>query len=92
MRKVANGIGTQVATCMINKWMAKINEEEIYNTRGPPRMKRERGEKKRKEGQSQFLPPPKASVAKCKRTEKKKNQSEDKLSPFPHVFDHSIFI
>ena len=73
LRREVDGTGTQVATCMINKWLAKINGEEIYNTRGPPRMKRERGEKKRKEGQSQFLPPPKASVAKRKRTEKKKN-------------------
>ena len=28
---MADGTGTQVATCMINKWMAKINEKEIYN-------------------------------------------------------------
>ena len=31
LRKAADGTGTQVATCMINKWMAKINEKEIYN-------------------------------------------------------------
>ena len=76
---MVDGTGTQVATCMINKWLAKINGEEIYNTRGPPRMKRERGERKRKEGRSQFLPPPKASVAKRKRTGKKKNQSSDQV-------------
>ena len=42
--------GTQVATYMINKWMAKINGEEIYNTRGPPkkREKKRRREIKRK--------------------------------------------
>ena len=73
MRKAADGTGTQVATCMINKLMAKINGEEIYNTRSLLRMKRERGERKRKEGRSQFLPLPKASIAKRKRTEKKKN-------------------
>ena len=68
-----------MANCMINKLMAKINEEEIYNTRSLLRMKRERGERKSKEGRSQFLPPPKASIAKRKRTEKKKNQSSDQV-------------
>ena len=29
---------TQVATCMINKWMAKINGKEVYNIRGSPGM------------------------------------------------------
>ena len=48
LRKAADGTGTQVATCMINKWMAKINGEEIYNTRGLPK-KRKRKKKKRRE-------------------------------------------
>ena len=43
LRKAADGTGTQVATCMINKWMAKINGKKIYNIRGPPRT---RGRKK----------------------------------------------
>ena len=43
LRKAADGTGTQVAACMINKWMAKINGEEIYNTRGPPRMREKEG-------------------------------------------------
>ena len=30
LRKAADGIGTPVATCMIDKWTAKINEKEIY--------------------------------------------------------------
>ena len=33
--KVADGIGTRVATCMINKWRAKINKKEVYNVRNP---------------------------------------------------------
>ena len=33
---------------MINKWMAKINGKEIYNTRGLPK-KRKRKKKKRRE-------------------------------------------
>ena len=79
LRRAADGTRTQMATCMTNKWMSKINGEEIYNTRGPPRMKEEEGERKRKEGRSQFLPPAKASIAKRKRTEKKKNQSSDQV-------------
>ena len=31
--KVADGIGTRVATCMINKWRAKINKKGVYNVR-----------------------------------------------------------
>ena len=35
-----------MATCMINKWMAKINGEEIYNTRGPPRIGERKGRRR----------------------------------------------
>ena len=38
VKKATNGTGTQVATCMINKWMAKINGNKVYNIRGPPRI------------------------------------------------------
>ena len=31
LRKAMDGTDTQVATCMINKWTAKINEKGIYN-------------------------------------------------------------
>ena len=31
LRKAVDGIDTPVATCVINKWTAKINEKEIYN-------------------------------------------------------------
>ena len=37
LKNTANGTGTQVATCMINRWMAKINEKKVYNIRGPPK-------------------------------------------------------
>ena len=36
LEKAADGTSTQVATCMINKWRAKINGKEIYNARNPP--------------------------------------------------------
>ena len=45
VKKAVDGTGTQVATYMINKWMAKINGKKIYNIRGPPRT---RGRKKRR--------------------------------------------
>ena len=38
LKKAADGTNTQIATCMINKSMAKINGKEVYNIRGPPRM------------------------------------------------------
>ena len=60
LRKAGDGTDTQVATCMINKWTAKINEKEIYKTRGPPRTKKERkkeGERdKRKDCRSFYHP------------------------------------
>ena len=35
LEKAADGTSTQVATCMINKWRAKINGNEVYNIRNP---------------------------------------------------------
>ena len=34
VKKATNETSTQVATCMINKWMAKIDGNEVYNIRG----------------------------------------------------------
>ena len=47
--KAADGTGTPVATYMINKWMAKINEKEIYIGKCPPKDGREKNQKE-KEG------------------------------------------
>ena len=67
MRKAVDGTDTLVATCMINKWMTKINEKEIYNGKCPPRA-REGKKQKEKEGRRlQFLPPLKAFAAKHQR-------------------------
>ena len=74
VKKAADGTCTQVATYMINKWIAKINGKKIYNIRGPPRT---RGRKKIGGRRSKFLPLTKASVTKHKRT-KIKDQSSDK--------------
>ena len=42
LRKAADGTDTSVATCVINKWTVKINENEIYNGKYPPREGREK--------------------------------------------------
>ena len=57
LRRAVDGTGTQVATCMINKWLAKINGEEIYNTKGPPRIEKEKEERdKKKDGCNSYHP------------------------------------
>ena len=57
LRKAADGIGTPVATCMINKWTTKINEKEIYNGKflSRARRKKER-DKKNEDGCSSYHP------------------------------------
>ena len=78
LRKTADGTGTPIATCMINKWTAKINEKEIYNRKCPPKAReREKARGKRRKT-VQFLPPLNAVAAKHQKTKKKKNQSSDK--------------
>ena len=57
LRKAADGIGTPIATCMINKWMAKINEKEIYNEKYPSKGREaERKRKKKEDGCSSYHP------------------------------------
>ena len=48
LRKASDGTGTQVVTCMIKKWTAKINERRIYNGKCPPRERRDRKKKEKK--------------------------------------------
>ena len=38
LKKAVDGTSTQIVTCMINKWRAKINGKEVYNVRNPPGM------------------------------------------------------
>ena len=38
LKNAVDGTSTQVATCMINKWRAKINGNEVYNVRDLPGM------------------------------------------------------
>ena len=48
LRRAADGTGTLVATCMINKWTAKINRKEIYNGKCPPRVREAERKRKKK--------------------------------------------
>ena len=66
LRKAADGTDTSVATCVINKWTIKINENEIYNGKCLPRERDgERKKQKEKEGRRlQFLPPLRAFAVK----------------------------
>ena len=57
LRRVADGTGTPVAICMINKWTPKINEKEIYNEKCLLRGKEaERKRKKEEDGCSSYHP------------------------------------
>ena len=42
-------------TCMVNRWMAKIDGKEVYNVRDPPRMgiEKKREKERRKERRRQ---------------------------------------
>ena len=47
-KAAADGTGTPVVTYVINKWTAKINENEIYNEKCLPRKERGRKSKGKK--------------------------------------------
>ena len=57
LRKATDGTGTPVATCVINKWTAKINEKKIYNGKCLPRVRGRKSKRKKKEdGCSSYHP------------------------------------
>ena len=94
LRKTADGTGTPVATCMINKWTAKINEKEIYNGKCPPRVKEKKRKRKKKEDSCSSYHPWKLSPLSTKESRKRRispwTKPEDKLLPFLQTFDHPI--
>ena len=94
LRKAADGTGTQVVTCMINKWTTKINEKEIYNGKCPPRVKEEKKKRKKKEDGCNSHHPWKLLLLSTKEPRRRRispwKKPEDKLLPFLHEFDHSI--
>ena len=70
LENAANGTSTQVATCVINKWRAKINGKGIYNVRNPPGM----GDRKIKRGKT---------VVACIILESFRNQALENLEEEP---------
>ena len=62
LEKTVYGTSTQVASCMINKWRAKINGNEVYNVGNPLGMGG--GKREIKGRRLLFLPPGKAFVTK----------------------------
>ena len=94
LKKAADGTSTQVATCMINKWMAKINGNEVYNIRGPPGMGDER-----KIDWGKTIVVLTTLESSCNKTPT--NQEEESVlgssprinfRPSPQVFDYSIYL
>ena len=96
LRKAADGTDTQVVTFMINKWTAKINENEIYNERFPPRVEEGRKKRKKKEDGCSSYHSWKLSSLSSKEPRRRRINPQtkpgDKLLPFPYAFDHSISI
>ena len=98
LRKTVDGTGTPVATCMINKWTAKINEKEIYNGKCPPkegeREREKESKRKKKEDGCSSYHPWKFSQLSTKEPRKRRisprTKPEDKILPFLHTFDHPI--
>ena len=48
LRKASDGTGSQVATCIINKWTAKINKRRIYIGKCPLGEKRDRKRRRKR--------------------------------------------
>ena len=94
LKKAVDGTSTQVATCMINKWRAKINGNEVYNVRNPPRM-----EGRRKRDWRKRVAVSTTLESFCNWAPK--NQEEESVlgsslrtnyHSSPHVFDHYIYL
>ena len=96
LRKAADGTNTSVATCVINKWMVKINENEIYNGKCPLRVKEKKRKRKKKEDGCSSYHPWKLSPLSTKQPRRRRisprTKPKDKLLPFLHTFNHPIFL
>ena len=74
LRKASDGTGTQVATCIINKWTAKINKRRIYNGKCPPG---EKGDRKRRRKIRKTVAVLRTPESSCR--EVPKNREEEKF-------------
>ena len=83
LRRTADGTGTPIATCMINKWMTKINGKEIYNWKCPP--EREREVERKENGCSSYHP------ESFRRSALKNEEEESFLGPSPRIYLYPSF-
>ena len=94
LRKAADGTDTLVATCVINKWTAKINEKEIYDGKCPPRVRGRKSNRKKKEDGCSSYHPWKLSPLSTKEPRRRRisprTKPEDKLLYFLQTFYHPI--
>ena len=88
LRKASDGTGTQVATCIINKWTAKINKKRIYNGKCPPGEKGDRKRMRKKRKTVAVLRTPESS-----HREAPKNQEEEEfiLGQSPRINFYPFF-
>ena len=74
LRKASDGTGTQVATCIINKWTAKINKRRIYNGKCPLGEKGDRKRRRKRRKAVVLLRTPESSLH-----EAQKNREEEEF-------------
>ena len=93
LRKAADGTSTPVATCVINKWTAKINEKEIYNIKCPLGERKAKKRRNKEDGCKSYHPwklSPLSTKEPRRRRINPRTKPEDKLLPFLQTFDHPI--
>ena len=94
LRKAVDGTDTPVATYVINKWTAKINEKKIYNEKCLPRVRGRKSKRKKKEDSCNSYHPWKFSPLSTKEPRRRRitphTKPEDKLLPFLQTFNHPI--
>ena len=83
LRRMADGTGIPIVTCMINKWMTKINGKEIYNWKCPPERERE---VERKENDCSSYHP-----ESFRRSALKNEEEESFLGPSPRIYLYPSF-
>ena len=83
LKRVADGTGIPIVTCMINKWMTNINGKEIYNWKCPP--EREREVERKENGCSSYHP------ESFRRSALKNEEEESFLGPSPRIYLYPSF-
>ena len=80
LRKASDGTDTQVATCIINKWTAKINKRRIYNGKCPPG---EKGDRKRRRKRRKTVASLRTPESSCCEAPKNREEEESILGQSP---------